>query len=86
MNKEISTVIIDSSDERKDLYEMTLLAFNLIQRSAFEGVGNFKLKECWTDTDVCYKCYSNGIIDFSCYSDKPTDYHWLEKYPCQEND
>jgi len=84
--KEIATVIIDNSDDRKDLYEMTLLAFNLIQRSVANGVGDFKLKEFWTDTDDCYTCYSNGIIDFNCYSDKPTDYHRLEKYPCREND
>ena len=79
----ISTVKISNNDEDVELYKMTLLAFNIIQRCAVEKVDGWELKSCWTEPNRAYTCYTNGIIDFSCQSDKVNDYHLLIKEPTQ---
>lgn len=82
----ISTVKISNNDEDVDLYNMTLLAFNLIQRCAFEGIGTWELKSCWTEQNGAYTCYTNGVIDFSCESDRVNNYHILIKEPAEKDE
>jgi len=79
----ISTVKISNNDEDVELYKMTLLAFNIIQRCAVEKVDGWELQSFWKETNRAYTCYTNGIIDFSCQSDKVNDYHLLIKEPTE---
>ena len=84
MNK-IRTVVISSTDSDVDLYNMTLLCFNMIQRQAWKDQdGGFRIKAQWTEPDESYTCYTNGIIDFSCQSTKSDDYHVLIKQEATE--
>lgn len=72
---EIKEFAINSDSHDDDLYNMTVLCFNLIQQGAKNRIGGFQLKETYTSHKEAYTCYTNGIIDFSCNTDKAKDFH-----------
>lgn len=82
---EIREVIISSDSDNIDLYNMTLLCFNMIQRQAYKDKGGgFILKSTYTEQNEVYTCYTNGIIDFSCKSIKDINLHTLIKQKASE--
>jgi hypothetical protein len=72
---EIKEFTINSNSQDADLYNMTVLCFNLIQQGAKHRIGGFQLKETYTSHEEAYTCYTNGIIDFSCNTNKTKDFH-----------